>query len=245
MAVMLSAAACSVHSKSGEPVRTLGSISLTNIPKAAFWSKDFLKPCSIFGTLCLVLLPPFQKSDCIVNCSVPRRLSNNICNAYENGLLFFGNPSGRVPSSLRKRILKNFTYLIVEPWIALCYAGWPNMDNYITNLVNACNICHANAQSPLAKYVSLSPVCSWERVHADFLQFKGQDILILVDGGSEAAAMSNNFTFHTLQQLLYSRKVCRDIEGHDGEESWNDLLFTYRSTLLSYEKSPAKTPFGS
>jgi len=113
-----------------------------------------------------------------------------------------------IPNSLRNHLLKELycTHpgIIKMKLLARSYMWWPGLDLDVEGLVKNCQECALQRNLP-----PVSPLHSWpwanmpmKRIHVDFAEIEGYQVLIIVDVHSkwiEAIPVTTSTTFQALQ----------------------------------------------
>ncbi|CAB4061351.1 unnamed protein product [Lepeophtheirus salmonis] len=141
--------------------------------------------------------------------------------------------------------------------IGRCTVRWPNIDNDITNLVNTCNICQANAPSPTAKIRIFSPACPVLKLRPQLYRtlLRLTHFTNYYDGSLDLGFLNGTLRQQsslqtTTSNIRYRSERCKCIFLHHIIHNLKDkpkgLLTTSinRSAPLSCEKSPGELLFG-
>ena len=129
----------------------------------------------------------------------------------EDGLIYYGHRVV-IPVALRKPLLEELHYSHIgsEKMRAVAAKSfwWPGLPSEIDNTVKECPDCKKYMRKP-----SKNPICSWpmarrplERVHIDYMSYKGKFILVMVDAYSKyawAKYMDQDTTTVNTLRVLY------------------------------------------
>ena len=108
----------------------------------------------------------------------------------EQGVIFHGSRIV-VPTKQQERLLDelHMTHMGIVKMkeVARAYFWWPLINKQIENIANSCEGCNRYRKRPAP-----APLCPWpyarramERVHIDFCEFKGKQLLIMIDAYSK------------------------------------------------------------
>ena len=117
-----------------------------------------------------------------------------------------------VPTRQQARLLSEFhmahTGIVQMKQVAREYFWWPNINKQIEEVAKSCEGCMKFMKKPAP-----APLCPWpfarrpmERVHIDFCEFKGKQLLIMIDAYSKyiwVAAMTSDTTAMKTLAVLY------------------------------------------
>ena len=128
----------------------------------------------------------------------------------QNGCILWGQRVV-IPNSLREQLLKELHEghigIVRMKSLARSYIWWPKLDADIARLAARCVECGATASMPQAfsYHPWQHPRAPWDRVHADFGEWRGTHFLVVVDAYSkwpEVRRMRSTTTQHTIEVLL-------------------------------------------
>ena len=130
----------------------------------------------------------------------------------EQGVIFHGSRVV-VPTRQQERLLEelHMTHMGVVKMkgVAREYFYWPLINKHIENIANSCSGCNKFKKRPAP-----APLCPWpyarrpmERVHIDFCEYKGKQLLVLIDAHSKyiwTHVMNNDTTTLKTLAVLWS-----------------------------------------
>lgn len=129
--------------------------------------------------------------------------------SLDNDCIVWGNRIV-IPKVLRKDILKllheEHPGILRLKALARSYVWFPNIDSDIEQLVRECQVCQSvrnNEKKAPLTYWPL-PIRPFQRIHLDFAQFEGKDLLIVYDAFSkfiDVKLMNSTTTEHTIAKL--------------------------------------------
>ena len=130
----------------------------------------------------------------------------------EQGVIFHGSRVV-VPTRQQERLLEelHMTHMgaVKMKGVAREYFYWPCINKHIEKIASSCSGCNKFKMRPAP-----APLCPWpyarrpmERVHIDFCEYKGKQLLILIDAYSKyiwTHVMNNDTTTLKTLAVLYS-----------------------------------------
>ena len=161
-----------------------------------------------------------------------------------------------IPNCLRKLVLEELheghAGMSGMNAIARSFIWWPGIDREVKEVVKACVTCQNRRSRPSVTppHPWTYPESPWQRVHADFAEYKGRQYLIMVDAyskwpevhemgtqataGQTIEAMRKSFTYHGLPQRLVT-----DNGPQFKAYEFQDFM---RSNGIKHQKSPPYHP---
>jgi len=176
--------------------------------------------------------------------------------SVEDGLVLWGNRVV-IPDdpSLKARLLAELhsTHpgIVKMKGLARSYLWWPKIDADLESTVRACQECQENQRNPESVPIHPweFPNNPWERVHLDFAQIDGQEVLIAVDAHSkwiEAVPMRSTTataTIRVVRDMLARFGLPRTIVTDNGTQFVSEEFFDFLTRNgIYFVQTPPKHP---
>ena len=166
------------------------------------------KICSAITSFCADGWPEKYQLTTSLKLSLPHRAKFNL--NYE-GLLLCGQRIV-IPAALQTEVLQQLH--TGHQWLTKCRqraqlsTWWPGLSTQLTDYVRRCTVC-ARKQTQHAEPLISSdlPSLPWQRIAADFFEFKSHTYLLMIDYYSRFVKLALMSSMTSLQTIVHLRSI--------------------------------------
>jgi transposase InsO family protein len=176
--------------------------------------------------------------------------------SVEDGLVLWGNrviiPNDtQLKTKLLEELHATHPGIVKMKGLARSYLWWPKIDAELESTVRTCTTCQEHQRNPETVPIHPweFPANPWERIHLDFAQINGQEVLIAIDAYSkwiEATPMNTitaTATIRAVREMLARFGLPKTIVTDNGTQFVSEEFYNFlTSNGITFVQSPPKHP---